>query len=73
MTTLTDDQRRRHSEFNTLFTQMPGKNNADRLRRTAMVTKLSMGTLRQYRMAEPPRVPSEQVLELMRQFLGSVA
>jgi len=73
MTTLTDDQRRRHAEFQQLFSKMPGKKNVDRLHVTAMVTKLSIGTLRQYRMAEPPRVPSEQALELMRQFLGSAA
>ena len=70
MTTLNDDQRRRHAEFNDLFTRLTGRNNADRLRLAALVTKLAPGTIRQYRMTEPPRVPSERVLELMRQFLG---
>lgn len=66
MPSLSDDQRRRHDEFQDLFARLPGRNNVQRLRECAAVTGLSLGTLRQYRMAEPPRVPSEQVLRLMR-------
>lgn len=52
---------------------MPGRNKTQRLAHVVKVTGLKPGTVRQYRMAEPPSFPSEQVLRLMRQFVGEAA
>ncbi|HET8695559.1 MAG TPA: hypothetical protein VFM33_12875 [Aquabacterium sp.] len=71
MNTLTDDQRRRHAEFNALFARMPGRNNTERLRNVCVAADVKPGTVRQWRMTNPHRVPSEQVLKLMRLAIGA--
>ena len=50
---------------------MPGRNKTQRLEHVVKVTGLKPGTVRQYRMESPPSYPSEQVLRLMRQFVGA--
>lgn len=67
---MTFDQKKRHSEFNRLFALMPGKNNAERLRKVVMHTGLRPNTVRQYRMADPPSFPSWQVIKLLQYSLG---
>jgi len=64
------DQQRRLKEFKELFARMPGRDNTKRMMATCMVTGLKPATIRQYRMEDPPRVPSEQVVKLMRMHLG---
>ena len=63
---MTDDQKQRKAEFDRLFAQMPGRNNTERLRAVCAAAVVQQGTVRQWRMSIPPRVPSKQVLELMR-------
>ena len=69
MTDATPQQR--HAEFRELFDKMPGRNKTQRLEHVVKVTGLKPGTVRQYRMESPPSYPSEQVLRLMRQFVGA--
>jgi hypothetical protein len=63
---MTDDRMARAAEFRTLFEALPGPTNARRVEQVAERTGASTGTIRQWLMAEPYRVPSEQMLRLLR-------
>lgn len=63
---MTDDRTKRLAEFRTLFAALPGPRNVDRIRQVCTMAHVAEGTVRQWLMAEPPRVPSTQVLALLR-------
>lgn len=68
---MTDDQKARKAEFDRLFPMMPGRNNAERLKAVCAAAIVKPGTVRQWRMANPPRVPPERTLEMIRRHLGA--
>lgn len=68
---LTPEQRARKAEFDRLFQLMPGKNNTVRMRNVCLAADVKPGTVRQWRMNKPHRVPSEQALKLMRLAVGA--
>lgn len=68
---MTEDQQARKAEFDQLFDKLPGRNNTERLRTLCLVADVKPGTVRQWRMEQPHRVPSPQVIKLMRLFLGA--
>ena len=66
---MTNDQQQRHAAFVAAFQALPGKTNADRIRylRQALGDAApSKGTVHQYLMREPHRVPSRQMVALVR-------
>lgn len=70
---MTDDQKARKAEFDRLFALMPGRNNTERLLEVCKAAVVKPGTVRQWRMSIPPRVPSKQVLELLRRAAQTTA
>jgi hypothetical protein len=63
----------RRAEFHRLFTLMPGKTNADRLRAVCEAACVKPTTVYQWKMANPPRVPSERVLVMLRRSVSEAA
>lgn len=70
---LTPDQQARKTEFDRLFPLLAGRNNTERLRTLCLVADVKPGTVRQWRMEQPHRVPSAQVIKLMRYATGQTA
>jgi hypothetical protein len=64
--TMTDDQTRRLAEYRALFDALPGPRNADRIRQAAARAHVKEQTVRVWAMRNPPSVPSERVLALLR-------
>lgn len=63
---MTDDQKARRAEFIKLFDTLPGPRMADRVRQVVERTGCKPATVRQWMMAEPYRIPSWQMLRLLR-------
>lgn len=67
---MTPEQRERRDAFNRLFEALPGRN-IDRLHAVARALGVRVGTVRIWRMAQPPRVIGEQSLRLLQITLGA--
>ncbi len=62
---MTDDQRARLAEFKRLFGLIPAGTPANLVKEAARYANVKPNTVRTWRMATPPRVPTDSTLKLM--------